>query len=116
MKGDRLTIAVDQEYNPCGALDTEPCQDDLDPVELVFLYYEGRFCHLVCLPEGTTEGLGISSELYFDYADGRHTTHHTVKFSTTIWPATRVFWALDLEFVHSRPVKLNCAIRKIDAG
>lgn len=91
MKGDRLAVTVDQKDNPCGALDTEPRQDDLDPMELVFLYYEGRFCHLVCLPEGTTEGLDSSSEMYFDYADGRQTALHIGKVSTIRRPATRDF-------------------------
>lgn len=56
MERDRLTVPIHEKNYAGGTFDTEACKYVLDPLKLMFLDYEGRFCHLVCMPFGMTEG------------------------------------------------------------
>jgi len=47
VKGDRLAVAVNQEYGSRGAFDAQAGENTFNSLELVFLYNNGRFCHLV---------------------------------------------------------------------
>ena len=47
VKGDRLSVAIDEHDDTGSAFDAEACKDVFDPRKLVFLYYEGRLCHLI---------------------------------------------------------------------
>lgn len=47
VEGDRLAVAVNQEYGSSGTFDAQACENTFNSLELAFLYDKGRFCHLV---------------------------------------------------------------------
>src|SRR5262245_19606347 len=49
MNSYRLSVPVDEENNPCSGFDTKPDQHSFYPLELLFVYYNGRFCHEIFL-------------------------------------------------------------------
>jgi hypothetical protein len=47
VKGNGLTISVNEENYPGGTFDAQTGEDRFHSLELLFLNYEGRLCHLL---------------------------------------------------------------------
>ena len=45
VKSNRLTVAVNQKYHTGGAFDAQTRKHVFDPLELLFVYNDGRFYH-----------------------------------------------------------------------